>query len=110
MNSPLFLQQQFMKMAGFNPSADVPGMVRMMVMSTVSGADGLDFSVEKNDSASASPIHADVDLGLRWNGDGNFIDGTGLLVAQDPTARTDGPLPYFFRKDALLKYLAQQDL
>ena len=79
-------------------------------MSTCPERDGFDCSVEKTIRLRLPDPMLMSDLGLRWNGDGNFIDGTGLLVAQDPTARTDGPTAPFFRKDALLKYLAQQDM
>ena len=106
----LFLQQQFAEDGWLQPERGCPGMVRMMVHEYLSGADGFDCSVEKTIRLRLPDPMLMSDLGLRWNGDGNFIDGTGLLVAQDPTARTDGPTALLFRKDALLKYLAQQDM
>ena len=105
-----FLQQQFAEDGWFQPQRGCPVKVRMMVHEYLSGADGFDCSVEKTIRLRLPDPMLMSDLGLRWDGDGNFIDGTGLLVAQDPTARTDGPTALLFRKDALLKYLAQHGM
>src|SRR5690606_3160746 len=85
--------------------------VRTVATEYLSEDSGFDCSVDETFRLRLPVSELVTGLGLRWVGSGaDLLDGRGRLVAQDPTAHSDGPTALLFRDDAVREYLDREKL
>lgn len=107
-----YFENEFFGAGGWvQPRNDCPVRVRTVATEYLSEDSGFDCSVDETFRLRLPVSELVTGLGLRWVGSGaDLLDGRGRLVAQDPTAHSDGPTALLFRDDAVREYLDREKL
>lgn len=89
----------------------VPTDVLVTAIDFVHESSGFDCSVDRSIRITLPAGMLASGLKLRWSGsEGRYIDPAGRLAALDPSVFEPGPGALLVRRDALQKYLADNDL
>jgi len=108
--SRYFYQQYFGDSGWLQPEQACPTTVHTLACEHLSESSGFDCSISKTFWLRLPTPKLISGLGLRWDGDANFVSSDGRLAAQDPTARMDGPSALLLREDLLREYVAREKL
>ena len=88
-----------------------PVRVRTVACEYMRETSGFDCSIKENYTIRLPVIDIVNGLDIRWSGHGgDFTDGAGRVVAQDPTVHSEGPSAMLFRDDLLGEFLAREKL
>ena len=88
-----------------------PVQVRNVAREYMREAGGFDCAIDETYTLRLPADDLVAGLGARWSGRGaDFVDGEGRLVAQDPTAHSQGPSAMLLRHEPLAKFLAREGL
>ena len=105
-NDPCYGREEWVK-----PERECPVSVRLATVEYDGGAHDLDCSLRQSYTLRLPDHNLVEKLGLRWSGRGaDFIDGSGELLAFDPTAHEVGPPGALIRQEVLEDYLTTQGL
>jgi hypothetical protein len=109
--SEYFSQPYFGEDGWIQPEHDCPVKIRTATFEYKQETSGFDCSIDEGFTLRLPVVDLLSSLGLRWNGSGaDYTDGTGTLVAFDPTAHESGPSALLLREDALMRSLESQGL
>ena len=93
------------------PRHDCPVKVRTVTSEYLREKSGFDCSIEEGYTLRLPVVDLVRGLGIRWSGRGaDFVDGTERVVAQDPTAHSEGPNGMLLRHDCLEEFLTREKL
>ena len=93
------------------PTDGCPVRVRNVTCENMRETSGVDCSIDQSYTLRLPEIDLVNGLGIQWCGHGaDFMDGTGRVVAQDPTVHSEGPSAMLFRDDLLGEFLAREKL
>ena len=93
------------------PRRDCPVKVRTVTSEYLREKSGFDCSIEESYTLRLPVVDLLCGLGIRWSGRGaDFVDGTDRVVAQDPTAHSEGPNGMLLRDDRLREFLTREKL
>ena len=93
------------------PRHDCPVKVRTVTSEYLREKSGFDCSIEEGYTLRLPVVDLVRGLGIRWSGRGaDFVDGTDQVVAQDPTAHSEGPDGMLLRHDCLEEFLNREKL
>ena len=106
-----FSQPYFGEDGWIQPGHDCPVKIRTATFEYKQETSGFDCSIDEGFTLRLPVVDLLSSLGLRWNGCGaDYTDGTGTLVAFDPTAHESGPSALLLREDALRRSLESKGL
>ena len=109
--SRYFQQQCYGDDGWTQPTHGCPVKVRTVTFKYMREASGFDCSIKENYTIRLPVIDIVNGLDIRWSGHGgDFTDGAGRVVAQDPTVHSEGPSAMLFRDDLLEEFLAREKL
>lgn len=93
------------------PRHKCPVKVRTVTTKYLREKGGFDCSIEESYTLYLPVVDLVRGLGIRWSGRGaDFVDATDRVVAQDPTAHSDGPKGLLLRDDRLEEFLTREKL
>jgi len=93
------------------PRHGCPVKVRSVTCEYLRERSGFDCAIEESYTLRLPVVGLVHGLGIRWSGRGaDFVDGTGRVVAQDPTAHSEGPDAMLLRHDCLERFLTREKL
>ncbi|MCY3593273.1 MAG: hypothetical protein OXH32_16740 [Acidobacteria bacterium] len=93
------------------PANSCPAELRAVTREYLREVGNFDCSIDDTYTLRLPGVHLVRGLGLRWTGHGaDFADGSGRIVAQDPTVHSEGPSSMLFREDVLREFLAREKL
>nr|WP_143101685.1 AVAST type 2 anti-phage system protein Avs2 [Stigmatella aurantiaca] len=93
------------------PDHGCPVKLRTTALEYLREGRGFDCSVEESYTLSLPVRELVTGLGICWSGRGaDFVDATGRLVSQDPTAHGLGPSALLLREDLLREFLHREGL
>ena len=107
-----YFQQEYFGDEGWTkPQQDCPVEVRCVGIEYLAEVGGFDCSVDDSFTLRLPASDLIRGLGLRWSGKAaDYVDGTGQLVAFDPTAHAEGPSALLLRQDSLEEFLKSENL
>jgi len=107
-----YFQQQYYGDDGWtNPGRGCPASIRTVAFEYLCEAKGFDCSIDEGYTLRLPVSELVTGLGIRWSGAAaDFLDSSGRLAVEDPTAKSDGPSALLLREDILRDYLARENL
>lgn len=107
-----YFQQPYYGDDGWVHLADsCPVRIRNITREYLRETGGFDCAIDETYTLRLPASDLVAGLGARWSGlGGDFVDGAGRLVAQDPTVHCEGPSAMLLRHDALAEFLAREEL
>ena len=107
-----YFQQPYYGDDGWTQPADgCPVKLRTVMREYLRETQGFDCSIEETYTLRLPCVDLVSGLGIWWSGHGaNFTDGTGQVVAWDPTVHSEGPNAMLLRDDPLGEWLAREKL
>ena len=93
------------------PTDDCPVKLRTVTREYLRETSGFDCAIEKGYTIHLPNADLVGGLGIQWSGHGgDFMDGAGRVVAQDPRVHSEGPNAMLFRIDLLREFLMRHEL
>ena len=107
-----FEQQYYGNGSGWTqPNHGCPVKICEVAFEYLREENGFDCSVDESYTLRLPVGELVTGLRIQWNGsNADFVDPTGRVAAQDPTAHADGPSALLLREDLLRDFLAREKL